>query len=157
MDRARFRTTLAYSFTTIFSAGPEYNPLANDLGPIANRLAIPEEAGWPALILGTSSDRIGTPSGRAVYGTVSKDLEMWTGLPIAPHAGASFGTYDDELVGIGGLAIRWSERVSTTSLWDGHNLHHVLEAGIDDRQLIGLVLVDLDGEYDVGITYSIGF
>ena len=37
----------------------------------------------PAVILGTSTDRIGTPSGRAIYATASKDLEHLTGLPIA--------------------------------------------------------------------------
>jgi hypothetical protein len=78
-------------------------------------------------------------------------------VPIAPYAGVSFGTFDDEFVGIGGLMIRWSQRYSTTSMWDGHNFHHIFEAGIDERQVIGLVLVDLDGEYDLGLSYSLSF
>src|SRR5512134_2438884 len=91
VDRAELRTTLSYRFLPTLTAGLEYNPLANDLGPIANWLAIEETGSRPALIFGTSSDRIGTPHGRAIYGTFSKDLTAWTGLPIAPYAGASFG------------------------------------------------------------------
>ena len=92
-----------------------------------------------------------------MYGTLSKDLYAWTGLPIAPYAGLSFGTYDDELVGIGGASILWFESFTTTSLWDGHNLHHLLEVPVGDRQSIGVVVVDVDGEGDVGVTYAIGF
>lgn len=157
VDRAEFRTTAMYQFTPTFSAGVEINPLASDIGPIANWLAVPEEGNWPALIFGTSSDRIGTPHGRAIYGTFSKDLERWTGLPIAPYVGASFGTFDDELVGIGGLRIGWSDRISTTNLWDGHNLHHTVEYGLDGGQLLGLVIANLDEHYSLGVSYSIRF
>jgi hypothetical protein len=156
-DRARLRTTLSYRFTPTFSAGIELNPLAPDVGPIANWIAVPETDDRPALILGTSSDRIGTPHGRAVYATLSKDLEAWTGLPIAPYAGVSYGTFDDEAVAIGGLAINWSQRVSTTHLWDGHNLHHIIETSIGESQLIGIVVAHVEGEYDVGLSYSISF
>ncbi len=151
------RTTLSYRFSPTFSAGIELNPLAPDVGPIANWLVVPESDPWPALIVGTSSDRIGTTHGRAVYATLSKDLEKWTGLPIAPYAGVSYGTFDDEAVAIGGLAINWSERISTISQWDGHNLHHVIETSLGESQLIGLVLTHVDGKYDLGVTYSIAF
>lgn len=118
---------------------------------------MPESEEGPALMFGTSSDRIGTSHGRAVYGTLSKDLERWTNLPIAPYAGVSYGTFDDELVGIGGLSIRWSDRWSTMNLWDGHNLHHLVETSIGERHSLGLILVDLDGDHELGITYSIRF
>jgi hypothetical protein len=157
VDRAKLRTTLSYQFTPRFSAGIEYNPLADDIGPIANWLAITETKDRPALILGTSSDRIGTPHGRAVYATLSKDLEAWTGLRVAPYAGLAYGSFDEEVVGIGGAVIRWSEKLTTTHLWDGHNLHHLAQTPIGKRQTLGLVVVDLDGDVDVGLTYSLGF
>lgn len=157
VDRAKLRTTAMYQFSPTFSAGVEYNPLASDVGPLANWLAIPETGNAPALIFGTSSDRIGTPYGRAIYGTLSKDLEDWIGLRIAPYAGASYGTFDDELVAIGGLRIAWSERISTTNLWDGHNLHHTVEYGLDGGQLVELVIANLDEHYSVGAAYSIRF
>lgn len=157
MDRARLRTTATYQFGPTFSAGIEINPLAPDIGPIANWLALEETETTPALIFGTSSDRIGTPHGRAIYGTLSKDLSQWIGLPVAPYAGLSFGTFDDELVAIGGVRIAWSDRISTTNLWDGHNVHHTIDYGLDGGQLIGLVIANLDEHYELGLSYSIRF
>lgn len=157
VDRAELRTTAMYQFTPTFSAGVEVNPLAEDVRPIANWLAIQETENMPGLIFGTSSDRIGTPNGQAFYGTFSKDLEAWTGLPIAPYVGASFGTFDDELVAIGGLRIAWTDQLSTTNLWDGHNLHHTINYGLKGGHLFGLVITNLDESYDVGLSYSIRF
>jgi hypothetical protein len=150
VDRAQLRLTVTYAVTERFSLGVEVNPLGEDAGPLAN-LRILDETEWrPALIVGTSSDRIGTPEGRAFYATLSKDLEQWTGLPIAPYAGAAYGDFDDEWVPIGGLRVRWSERWSSTHLFDGHNLHHIV-----DRELghvtAGVLLVEQDGEYYVGV------
>lgn len=156
VDRAQWRTTLSYRFTPTFSAGLEYNPLADDVGPIANWLAIPETEDAPALILGTSSDRIGTPSKRAVYATLSKDLEAWTDLPIAPYVGLSYGGYEEEVDVIGGVVVRWSEDWSSTHIWDGRNLHHLIETSLGEHSL-GLLVVEQDGAFDVGLTWSLGF
>ena len=57
---------------------------AGKVSPLANWLALPETEKRPALILGTSSDRLGTPSGQSFYATLSKSLRRETGLPIAP-------------------------------------------------------------------------
>lgn len=111
----------------------------------------------PALIFGTSSDRIGTTHGRAFYGTLSKDIEAWTKLPIAPYAGVSYGTYADELVPIGGLVVRWSERVSTTHSYDGHNLHHIASYARDDGTAFGVVVAEQDEHYFLGVTLSVSF
>lgn len=146
-----------YQFSATLSAGVELNPLAPDIGPLANWLAIPETGDAPGLIFGTSSDRIGTPHGRAIYGTLSKDLESWTGLPLAPYAGVSYGSFDDEIVAIAGARIAWSEQLGTTSLWDGHNLHHTIDCGLRGGQLLGLVIANLDEHYSLGLSYSIRF
>lgn len=47
--------------------------------------------------------------------------------------------------------------MSTTNLWDGHNLHHTLNYGLDGGHLLGLVITSLDESYDVGLSYSIRF
>ena len=137
--------------------GLELNPLAPDVGPIANWRAVRETSSRPALVLGTSSDRIGTPHGRAFYATLSKDLSQAVGLPIAPYAGLSYGTFDDELVPIGGLVVRWSERISTTHLYDGENVHHLATYALDPRRSVGLVAAEQDGEYFLGVTFSNSF
>ncbi len=157
VDRAKLRGTLSYRFTPRFHAGVEVNPRADDVGPIANWLAWREKGARPALIVGTSSDRIGTSHGRAGYATLSKDLEAWTDLPIAPYAGVAFGSFDDEWEAIGGLNVRWGERVSSTSIWDGHNLHHTLDVALGSRHTLGLVLVDLEGERELGLSYALSW
>ncbi len=57
--RATVRMTLTYKFHPRLTAGVEYNPGADEVAPIANLLVLTETRRRPALILGTSSDRIG--------------------------------------------------------------------------------------------------
>ena len=82
IDRAKWRNTLTYRFHPRFTAGVEYNPLAGKVSPLANLVALTETHLRPALILGTSSDRIGTPSGQSFYVTLSKNVKHYTGLPL---------------------------------------------------------------------------
>ena len=123
IDRAKWRNTLTYRVHPRFTAGIEYNPLAGKVSPLANFVALTETHQRPALILGTSSDRIGTPFGQSFYATLSKNLKHHTGLPIAPYVGVAYGTYEDRLRAIGGLSITLSERFSSTILFDGVRLH----------------------------------
>ena len=157
VDRAKLRLTGTYALTPRLAVGVEWNPLDDDVGPLANWRLIDETRWRPAFIIGTSSDRIGTPSGRAYYGTFSKDLEAWTRLPIAPYVGAAYGEFEDEWVAIGGLRIRWAERWSTTSLWDGENLHHTLDVTTSDHLTLGAVLVQQDDDYYGGLRVGASF
>lgn len=154
-----------YRFTPWLQAGIEYNPLADDVGPLVNLRALEETEHRPALILGTSSDRIGTEGGRAVYATFSKDLEGLTGLPVAPYLGATYvidpDPGEDDWREIGGLMIRWLPRLSTTHMWDGVNLHHVATTplgALDSGRSLGLIVAERDdGEHFLGVTVGLGF
>ena len=157
VDRARQRLTATYAVLDGLSVGLEYNPKADDLGILANWRAVSETARRPALILGTSSDRIGTTRGRAFYATLSKDLEAWTGLPVAPYVGAAYGQFDDELVAIGGLRVRWAPSWSTTHLWDSQNLHHTLDKSFEGGIRVGAVVVEQDGTYYGGLSIGRSF
>jgi hypothetical protein len=90
---------VTYRLTPRPQAGIEVNPRSTDekANPLVNRLAAPEGNGTPALILGTSCDRIGMPGGQSVYATISKNLKRETELPIAPYFGVAYGTYQDRL------------------------------------------------------------
>ena len=151
VDRAKLRLTLTYAFTERFSAGIEYNPLGDDVGPLANLRLIDETRTRPALLVGTSSDRIGTPDGRAYYATFSKNLQPLIDLPVAPYAGLAFGEFEDEWRFIGGMRIRYDEKWSSTHLWDGVNLHHLVDRALNDRYRLGFILVEQDGEYYGGL------
>ena len=153
IDRATWRNTLTYRFHPRFTAGIEYNPLAGKISPLANVVALTETHQRPALILGTSSDRIGTPSGQSFYATVSKNLKHHTGLPIAPYVGLAYGTFEDRLRPIGGLNITLSERLSSTILFDGVRLHPTANY-TRGRHQIGVIF---ERGRHPGASYSVSF
>jgi len=153
IDRAKWRNTLTYRFHPRFTAGIEYNPLAKKISPLANLVVITETHARPALILGTSSDRIGTPSGQSFYATLSKNLKHHTGLPVAPYVGVAYGTFDDRTRAIGGLNINFSERWSSTILFDGVRIHPLLNYTYKRHQF-GFIL---ERGRNPGVSYSISF
>ena len=153
IDRAKWRNTLTYQLHPRLSVGIEYNPLAGKLSPLANFVALTETNKRPAVIFGTSSDRIGTTSGQSFYVTVSKDLKNATGLPIAPYFGASFGTFDNKLRPIGGLNINFGKGFTSTILFDGVKVHPLINYGYKDQQF-GIMLAQ---GRNIGLFYSISF
>jgi hypothetical protein len=153
IPRAAVRTTLTYRFHPRLTAGIEFNPRADEVSPIANFLLLTETSKRPALMLGTSTDRIGTPSGQSFYATVSKNLRRQTGLPIAPYTGASFGTFDDRLRPIGGLSVFLNEKFSILATYNGVNVHALLNF-THKRHTLSLVMVK---GRDPGMSYSVTF
>lgn len=152
VDRAELRLTATYAVLPNAFVGVEYNPLADDVGLLANWRVIDETLTRPAVMVGTSSDRIGTTSGRAYYVTVAKDLEHYTGLRAAPYIGTAYGEFDDEWELIGGVGVRWAPGWVSTHSWDGHNLHHMLDRFFDTGRRIGVVVAEQDGKYYTGVS-----
>ena len=153
IPRAAVRTTITYRFHPRLTAGIEFNPRADEVAPIANFLLLTETKRRPALMIGTSTDRIGTPSGQSFYMTVSKNLRQETNLPIAPYVGASFGTFDDRLRPIGGLTVFLNKRFSILATFNGVNVHPLLNF-THNRHTLSLVMVK---GRDPGMSYSVTF
>lgn len=153
IPRASVRTTLTYRLHPRISAGVEYNPRADDVGVIANVVAITETARRPALILGTSSDRIGTPSGRSFYATVSKNLSKELRLPLAPYAGVAYSTYEDRFLPIGGLNVNFRDNFSSQIIFDGVKVHPTFNYTFR-RHVFTFLLAQ--GK-NPGVSYSISF
>ena len=153
IDRATWRNTLTYRFHPRFTAGVEYNPLAGKVSPLANVVALTETHRRPAIILGTSSDRIGTPFGQSFYVTASKNLKHATSLPIAPYVGVAYGTFEDRLRAIGGLNINLAERWSSTILFDGVRAHPLVNY-TRGRHQVGVMF---ERGRNPGMSYSISF
>ena len=153
IDRAKWRNTLTYRFHPRLTAGIEYNPLAKSVSPLANVVAITETHIRPALIIGTSSDRIGTPSGQSFYATLSKSLKHHTGLPISPYVGVAYGTFDDRTRAIGGLNISFSESWTSTILFDGVRVHPLVNY-THGRHQFGVIL---ERGRNPGVSYSVSF
>lgn len=125
MRWARIRSTLTYRITPRFQAGVEFNPLPTRerVNPVVNWLAIPEGSKTPDVIVGTSSDRIGTPGGERFYATASKNLRCETKLPVASYFGLAYGTHQDWKRMIGGVNLGFTESFSSMVIFDGVHVH----------------------------------
>ena len=73
MNRPQWRFTANYRLHQRLQVGIELNPKAKEVGPLATLFLLTETGTRPALFLGTSSDRIGSPAGEQSYfATISK-------------------------------------------------------------------------------------
>lgn len=127
VPRAQIRTTLTYRFHPRLTAGIEINPRGESasarVGPLVNFLVMTETEKRPALIVGTSSDRIGTADGQSYYATLSKNLKRETGLPIAPYGGIAYSGFQNRLLGIGGLNVQFTRDFAGLAMFDGVHVH----------------------------------
>ncbi len=149
------RTTLTYRFTPRLQAGIEVNPRSTEekVNPLMNWLVVPEGTRTPAVIVGTSSDRIGTPGGQSFYATASKNLKRETRLPIAPYFGLAYGTHDDKLRPIGGLNIGFTESVTSLVIFDGVYVHPVVNWSYKGNVFSFLLVRG----HEPGVSWSITF
>lgn len=134
--------------------GVEYNPKVGEVHPLLTLIPVTETKNRPAVIFGISSDRIGTPEGTSVYLTASKDLQHWTGLPIAPYAGIVYGTYEHRWRVIGGLNIRLPYRLTSLVQFDGVKLHPSLTYTINDTHALTFLMIRGKSP---GLTYTFSF
>lgn len=154
IPRASLRTTLTYRMYPRLSLGVEYNPRADDVGLLANLVAVTETERRPALIFGTSSDRIGTPSGRSVYATVSKNLSEIVKLPIASYVGAAYSTYERRFLPLAGVTVNWTKDFSSLVIFDGVKVHPTFTYAPGSRHVFTFLLAQ--GK-NPGVSYSISF
>ena len=104
-------------------------------------------------MFGTSSDRIGTPTGQSFYTTVAKDVKEWTGLPIAPYTGVAYSTYQHRFLWIGGMNVNLGRDISGLVLFDGVHVHPTLNWS-RGRNVVSLILVR---GRQPGLSYSVSF
>ena len=133
--------------------GIEANLLADEIGIVANWRAVRENTRRPAIIFGTSSDRIGTPSGQAYYMTASKSLHHAIGLPIAPYIGASYSGHEDRLLYPFGVNVALPHGFSAMLMNDGVHTH--LSASYSRRN-VSVTLLAVERK-DLGLTVGLTF
>jgi hypothetical protein len=155
VPRAQLRNTLTYSPAPQLRVGLEVNPRSQKekVNPLVNWLPITEGARRPSVMFGTSSDRIGTPTGQSFYMTVAKDLHHATGVPIAPYVGTAYSTYQDRFLFIGGLNVNFTRQISTLTMFDGVHVHPTVN-WTWRRHVFSLVLVR---GREPGVSYSVSF
>lgn len=142
-----------YRLTQDLQLGVEYNPLAHEVGPLVNYRAVRETVRRPALSFGTSSDRIGTPFGRAYYATLSKDLHPHLKVPVSLYFSALYGSFDDEWVYPFGANFRLGRQWTFTPQFDGHAAHGLLTYAWDRFSVTGLLV----RWRHPGVAFNVGF
>ena len=148
------RATLIYRLHPRFHIGVEYNPKVGEVHPLITFIPVTETKNRPAVIFGISSDRIGTPSGTSVYLTASKDLQHWTGLPIAPYGGIVYSSYDKKFRPIGGLNIRIRDNLTSLIQFDGVKVHPSLTYTFNDTHALTFLMIRGTRP---GVTYTFSF
>lgn len=149
VKRAQWRNTLVYRFSDDFQAGVEYNPLGDDIGPVANWRIVRETKNTPAIIIGTSSDRIGTPSGRAYYVTFSKEVADGLGV----YVGAMYGEYEQRVLIPAGVSYQFDDHWSALFAFDGVNAHPMVTYSWENYNATFLMV----GSKYPGISLGVGF
>ena len=148
IDRATHRTVVTRRFTKDLKAGVEWNAEAREVGIVANWRALGETVRRPAVVFGTSSDRIGTPSGQAYFVTLSKGFDR-----VAPYIGASYSGYEDRVIYPFGVNVTVTTAVSAMVMNDGVHTH-LSATYARGRAAVTLLLVE---RKNAGITLGMTF
>ena len=167
VDRAEFRSVLAWRAHQRLSLSAEWNPGESELLPNFNfSPSLPGEyLPGVGMVVGTSSDRIGTPDGRAWFGSFTLDPKAWgwEDSSITGYAGASYGTWANDTRMIGGVTASIVPFLSAGVQHDGENVHGVISmqpgllTGESSRWSLDLLLIEQDNSHTFGFTVSTRF
>jgi len=129
----------------------EVNPAAGEVGPIATAFVLTEGERRPALFVGTSSDRIGSPEGeQAYYATASKSLG---GLPVSVYGTVNYSEWDDGFNLPFGAYVEIAPGLTVQPMYDGQRTH-ALASYARERFSITVIYAWLER---AGIAASVGF
>jgi len=133
------------------SLGVEWNPAANEVGPLVSLFALTETETRPAVFFGTSSDRIGSPEGtQSYYMTVAKYLPAFH---LAPYATVNYSEWDEAINYPFGATLELGQGFSVRPMYDGQRTHLL---GSWYRNTFGVTLIWAWLE-EPGVAISFGF
>lgn len=131
--------------------GAEFNPAAEEVGPIVTWFLLTEQAARPALFLGTSSDRIGSPKrAQSYYATVAKNLDP---LPVSAYATLNWSEWDERVNFPFGVNVEILPGVTLQPMYDGHRTH-LMATYSAERWSVTLISAWLER---AGAAVSVGF
>lgn len=98
--------------------------MAKELGPLVTWYVLTETNTRPALFLGTSSDRIGSPPGtQSYYLTLAKHIPR---TPLAPYVSLNYSEWDDGFNFPFGANLTLQKNFSLRPMFDGKRSHLML-------------------------------
>lgn len=124
LDRPRWRSTLSYRILPQLQIGVEVNPEADEIGPLLTWFLLTEDERKPALFLGTSSDRIGSPAGEQSYFlTAAKHHPSW---PVSAYVSLNYSEWDEDINFPFGVEVELDDSFSLRPMYDGQRSHLML-------------------------------
>ena len=112
---------------------------------------VTEEDRRPALFLGTSSDRIGSPEGtQSYYLTAAKHHPSW---PVSAYASLNYSEWDGGLNFPFGAHVELGRGLPLQPMYDGQRPHLLLNYH-RERYGVSLLWVWLE---EAGISFNLGF
>ena len=128
VDRARYRATLTRRAHPRLSLGLEFNPGAAEIGPLATLFVRTESNAWPAISLGTSSDRIGTPEGNASVFLTAAKRSPFLAVPLSGYLSLNWSEFDEAFNVPFGGTLHLGEVFALGGMYDGQRSHGLLRA-----------------------------
>ena len=121
LPRPRWRATVSRQVVPTLQLGVEYNPVAGEVGPLVTWFLMTEGERRPAMFIGTSSDRIGSPEGtQSYYLTTAKYLPA---LRTSPYVSLNYSEWDQGWNVPFGATIELGGGFSARSMYDGNRTH----------------------------------
>lgn len=121
LDRPQWRFTVNYRLHNRLQVGIEANPKAEEIGPLFTLFLLTETEKRPALFLGTSSDRIGSPAGEQSYfATASKYLPL---LRSSFYGSLNYSEWDETFNFPFGMTVELGKGLSFRPMYDGNRSH----------------------------------
>lgn len=143
--------TANYRVVPTLQFGVEYNPVAAEVGPLVTWFLLTEEESRPAVFLGTSSDRIGSPEGaQSYYMTVAKYLPL---VRTSPYVSLNYSEWDKGWNVPFGANVELGHGLSVQPMYDGHRTH-LLGTYATERFSSTLIWAWLER---AGVAVSVGF
>lgn len=151
LERPRWRSTASYRVIPTLQLGLEFNPAAGEVGPIATWFLCTETEQRPAVFVGTSSDRIGSPKGtQSYYLTAAKYLPP---VRTSPYASLSYSEWDEGWTVPFGANIEVGGGFSVQPMYDGRRTH-LLGTYVNQRVSVTLIWAWLER---AGVAVAMGF
>jgi len=151
LPRPRGRATANLRVIPTLQFGAEYNLVAEEVDPLATWFLVTETERRPAVFLGTSSDRIGSPKGKqCFYLTAAKYLPP---LHVSPYASLNYSQWDQGWNVPFGANLELGHGLSARSMYDG-NRTHLLGTFATERVGATLIWAWLER---AGVAISVGF
>ena len=117
VDRARWRGTATYRVIPSLQLGLEFNLVVEEVGPLVTWFLTTETDTRPAVFLGTSSDRIGSPEGKQAYFLTVAKRAAW--VPVSAYVALNYSEWDERFNVPFGLTGWIGQNFSVQPMFDG--------------------------------------